>query len=195
MWAPQNSKKLCCHHEKSDMCDRDSCVSGRVTVPLDSQPMNYEPDPPADCFWTKQVFSKSVTSSSSSGTMLICLRLHHLTCCCLITDTQRWQSEDQLAATSLISSLLVRKRSAVTVRLLWLCVCGNPQLITLSSRDIISIKQPSGSTQSVGPSVGTKRSFLSAHCPNCIYFSQRVKWEDCDHCHLNFKGHIDHILM
>lgn len=144
MWAPQNSKKLCCHHEKSDMCDRDSCVSGRVTVPLDSQPMNYEPDPPADCFWTKQVFSKSVTSSSSSsGTMLICLRLHHLTCCCLITDTQRWQSEDQLAATSLISSLLVRKRSAVTVRLLWLCVCGNPQLITLSSRDIIPLKSSS----------------------------------------------------
>ena len=46
---------------KAIVCDRDSCVSGRVTVPLDSQSMSYEPDPPADCFWTKQVFSKSVS--------------------------------------------------------------------------------------------------------------------------------------
>lgn len=58
----------------------------------------------------------------TSSPMLIQLFLHRLTCCSLITLTQRWQSGDLLAATTQIGSRLVREQSAVTFNLLWVCV-------------------------------------------------------------------------
>lgn len=131
--------------------------------------------------WTKQVFRKYAVPSDTvacacRSTMLIQLCLHRITCC-LITVTQRWQSGDLLAATSLISSWLVRKQSAVTFSLLWVCVVIQPvQQKILSYQDIISPNQPAAqrtlSSQSVILGISAKRStYLPiGELPICLLF-------------------------
>lgn len=104
-----------------------TCMPGHIEIPLDSQWMNSDPNLSAVCY-EQSVFFWPILSlirqpaAVTSSPMLIQLFLHRLTCCSLITLTQRWQSGDLLAARTQIGSQLVREQSAVTFNLLWVCV-------------------------------------------------------------------------
>lgn len=105
-----------------------TCMPGHVEILLDSQWMNCDPNLSAVCYEQSGVFFWPFLSlirrpaPVTSSPMLIQLFLHRLTCCSLITLTQRWRSGDLLATTTQIGSQLVREQSAVTFNLLWVCV-------------------------------------------------------------------------
>lgn len=112
MWAQQNSKKLSCHHLKSDMSDSKSCMSGHVKIPLDSYQKQIHGAASYHCSH-RQHYANLVTPRSPIPHLLL---LNH--------------SNTNVRGSG--CSLLVRKPATVTVSLLWVC---------LSYQDIISPNQ------------------------------------------------------